>query len=65
MFDRECSHYNIKVKRFASAEGRLKHFKTEKAYTEEEAVKIARDYHKKGYHVTVEDVQFVVGWWEI
>lgn len=44
MFDKEIKYYNVNVGAYVSASGKYSHYKTIRCYTEERAVKLAREY---------------------
>ena len=65
MFDKEISCYNIIISDYVSAIGGYRHLRTEKRYTEEEAVKLGRKYltdESIKYKVKIEQVSNLIGW---
>lgn len=66
MFDKEIVCYKVIISDYVSAMGKYRYLKTEKYYTEEEAVKAARKYISSTdikYKAKIEQVCNVVGWW--
>ena len=66
MCDKEIVCYKVIISDYVSAMGEYRYLKTEKYYTEEEAVKAARKYISNTdikYKVKIEQVCNVVGWW--
>lgn len=66
MFDKEISHYNVIISDYVSAIGKYRRFKTIKCYSEDEAVRLARDFASETikFKVRIEQVCNIVGWWE-
>ena len=67
MFDKEISHYNVIIYDYVSSKGGYRKLKTLKCGTEEEAVKIAKEYIADTtikYQVKIEQVCSIINWWE-
>lgn len=70
MFDKEISHYNVIISDFVSSAGKFIRLKSVKCYSEDEAVRLARDFARDfasettKFKVRIEQVCNIVGWWE-
>lgn len=65
MYDKVVSHYNVIISDYVSSIGSYRYLRTEKCYTEEEAVELGRKYlmdENIKYKVRIEQVRYLVGW---
>ena len=65
MFDKVVSHYNVIISDYASSIGGYRYLRTEKCYTEEEAVELAKRYladKAVQYKARIEQVCTLLNW---